>query len=91
MTFKTVYNAITYPIIAALLAVFAYGMAQALHLNTVVFVVAYMLPFPLNYYLAVTRSKSVPMMLLLTCIFSWLVTLVLAFFPLAVKEVSSGK
>lgn len=86
MTFKTVYNAITYPIIAALLAVFAYGVAQRLHINTAVFVIGFMLPFPINYYLAVTRGKSVPLMMLLTFIFSWLVTLILAFFPVAIKE-----
>ena len=39
------------------------------------------LPFIINAYLAKSRGKSVVLMLLLTIIFSWIVTLVLAFFP----------
>ena len=39
------------------------------------------LPFIINAYLAKSRGKSVVLMLLLTIIFSWLVTLILAFFP----------
>ena len=40
-------------------------------------------PFPINYYLAVTRRKKTSsLMLLLTLIFSWLVTLILAFIQL---------
>lgn len=38
-------------------------------------------PFLLNGYLARSRGKSVILMLLLTLIFSWIVTLVLAFMP----------
>ncbi len=39
------------------------------------------LPFILNFYLAKSRSKSVILMLLLTLVFSWIVTLILAFMP----------
>ena len=39
------------------------------------------LPFIINAYLAKSRGKSVVLMLLLTIIFSWIVTLILAFFP----------
>ena len=36
------------------------------------------LPFIINAKLARSRGKSVPLMLLLTLVFSWIVTLVLA-------------
>lgn len=39
------------------------------------------LPFIINIFLAKSRGKSVVLMLLLTLIFSWIVTLVLAFMP----------
>lgn len=38
-------------------------------------------PFIINAKLAKRRGKSVALMLLLTCIFSWIVTLILAFLP----------
>ena len=41
----------------------------------------FILPFIINASLAASRGKSVPLMLLLTVIFSWIVTLVLAFMP----------
>ena len=43
--------------------------------------VGYFLPFFLNGFLARSRGKSVALMLLLTVIFSWIVTLVLACLP----------
>lgn len=39
------------------------------------------LPFILNYNLAKSRGKSIVLMLLLTFIFSWIVTLILAIMP----------
>lgn len=47
----------------------------------------FFLPFIINVSLAKSRGKSVILMLLLTLIFSWIVTLVLAFMP----KVSEGK
>lgn len=45
-----------------------------------------LLPFVLNYKLAQSRGKSVPLMLILTIVFSWIVTLILAFLPRVDKE-----
>ena len=39
------------------------------------------IPFILNFFLAQSRGKSVVLMLLLTIIFSWIVTLILACLP----------
>jgi len=39
------------------------------------------LPFIINANLAKSRGKSVALIILLTCIFSWIVTLILAFMP----------
>lgn len=39
------------------------------------------IPLPVNYYLAVTRGKSTILMLVLTFIFGWIITLILSFFP----------
>lgn len=41
----------------------------------------FIIPFIVNYKLAQSRGKSVALMILLTLIFSWIVTLVLAFIP----------
>lgn len=41
----------------------------------------FVLPFIINYKLAQSRGKSVALMMVLTLIFSWIVTLVLAFLP----------
>ena len=41
----------------------------------------FFLPFIINANLAQSRGKSVILMLLLTLIFSWIVTLILAFMP----------
>ena len=45
------------------------------------------LPFFINPILAISRGKSIALILLLTLIFSWLVTLILAFIP-KVKKTS---
>ncbi|MCB2218087.1 MAG: hypothetical protein KQH59_18650 [Desulfobulbaceae bacterium] len=44
------------------------------------------LPFIINAKLAVSRGKSVPLMLLLTFLFSWIVTLILAFMPVEQRK-----
>ena len=44
------------------------------------------LPFIINAKLARSRGKSVPLMLLLTLVFSWIVTLILAVMPRADAE-----
>jgi len=47
----------------------------------VIVLLGFFLPFILNAKLAKSRGKSVALMLLLTFIFSWIVTLILAFLP----------
>jgi len=47
----------------------------------IIFLLFLLLPFILNASLAKSRGKSVALMLVLTVIFSWIVTLVLAFMP----------
>lgn len=58
---------------------FGLGIPELLIILTVLGVA--ILPFIINAYLAKSRGKSVVLMLLLTIIFSWIVTLILAFFP----------
>ncbi|HBF42867.1 MAG TPA: hypothetical protein DDW42_04415 [Desulfobacteraceae bacterium] len=53
----------------------------ATELIIVLTILAGILPFFINARLAKSRGKSVALMLLLTLIFSWIVTLVLAFMP----------
>ena len=79
--FKQNYNRVGNVAIFLLLAVVVYGFAENLGMNIFVFIFLFVVPFPLNYYLAVTRKKNVFLMLLLTLIFSWIVTLILAFLP----------
>ena len=43
----------------------------------------YLLPFLINIPLAASRGKSVALIVLLTVIFSWIVTLILAMLPKA--------
>ena len=43
----------------------------------------YLLPFLINIPLAASRGKSVALIVLLTAIFSWIVTLILAMLPKA--------
>lgn len=45
------------------------------------FILFVLLPFFINASLAKSRGKSIILMLLLTLIFSWIVTLILAFMP----------
>lgn len=47
------------------------------------------LPFVINAKLARSRGKSVALILLLTFIFSWIVTLILAFMPVTEKDMIS--
>ena len=54
------------------------GSAASIVIAVLLFV---FVPFILNGYLAHTRGKSVVLMLLLTLIFSWIVTLILALMP----------
>ena len=48
-----------------------------------VLVGGYLLPFLINIPLAASRGKSVALIVLLTAIFSWIVTLILAMLPKA--------
>lgn len=48
-----------------------------------VLALGYFLPFMINIPLAASRGKSVALIVLLTAIFSWLVTLILAMLPKA--------
>jgi hypothetical protein len=57
----------------------------------VLFILAgFFLPFIINANLAKSRGKSIPLILLLTCIFSWIVTLILAFLPKTTENVESN-
>ena len=46
-----------------------------------------LLPFFINISLARSRDKSITLMVILTLLFSWLVTLILAFVPKAQKQI----
>ena len=48
------------------------------------------LPFIINAILAKSRGKSVALMLFLTLIFSWIVTLILAFMPKVAETNQNG-
>lgn len=48
-----------------------------------VLAIGYFLPFLINIPLAASRGKSVALIVLLTVIFSWIVTLILAMLPKA--------
>jgi len=48
------------------------------------------LPFIINANLAVSRGKNVALMILLTLIFSWIVTLILAFMPKVEPKINAG-
>ena len=50
------------------------------------FILFVLLPFFINASLAKSRGKSIILMLLLTLIFSWIVTLILAFMPKVSKQ-----
>jgi len=47
----------------------------------IMFLLLGILPLVINGFLAKSRGKSVGLMLFLTIIFSWIVTLILAFLP----------
>lgn len=47
----------------------------------VIFSILILIPCVINYNLAKSRGKSVPLMIVLTLIFSWIITLILAFLP----------
>ena len=47
-----------------------------------VLAIGYFLPFLINIPLAASRGKSVALIVLLTVIFSWIVTLILAMLPM---------
>jgi len=48
---------------------------------TLIILVAFLLPFFINASLAKSRGQSVALMLLLTLILSWIVTIILFFMP----------
>lgn len=58
-----------------------FGMDAPVVLVSFVIIIGFLLPFIINASLAKSRGKSVVLMLLLTLIFSWIVTLILAFMP----------
>lgn len=71
---------------------FGLGMPELIVI-IVTFIVIFcgiILPFIINANLAKSRGKSVALMLFLTLIFSWIVTLILAFMP-KVEETSQNK
>lgn len=67
---------------------FGLGMPE-LTIVLVIFVV-FFLPFIINANLAKSRGKSVILMLLLTIIFSWIITLILAFMSKVSAVKTSG-
>ena len=48
---------------------------------TLIILVALILPFIINISLAKSRGQSIPMMLCLTLVLSWIVTVILFFMP----------
>lgn len=60
-----------------------FGLDAPALLIFLIIVLGFFLPFFINASLARSRGKSVILMLLLTIIFSWVVTLILAFLPKA--------
>lgn len=56
-----------------------------------VLLAGFFLPFIINASLAKSRGKNIALMLLLTCIFSWIVTLILAFMPKVEQKETSVK
>jgi hypothetical protein len=77
---KTSFNVIGNAALFLLLAVVAYGLASNYDVNIFLFIFLF-LPFPINYYLAITKGKHESMTMLLTLVFSWVVTLILFFLP----------
>lgn len=58
-----------------------FGLGGPEVLIVLIVLVGIFLPFIINANLAKSRGKSVVLMLFLTFIFSWIVTLILAFMP----------
>ncbi|MCF6267060.1 MAG: hypothetical protein L3J57_10995 [Desulfuromusa sp.] len=58
-----------------------FGLGGPEVLIVLIVFVGFFLPFIINANLAKSRGKSVVLMLFLTLIFSWIVTLILAFMP----------
>ena len=58
-----------------------FGLDTPTLLGILAVLLIYLLPFFINAVLAKSRGKSVILILLLTFIFTWLVTLILAFIP----------
>ena len=58
-----------------------FGLDGPAPVIAIILFIGFLLPFIINVNLAKSRGKSVVLMLLLTLIFSWIVTLVLAFMP----------
>jgi isoprenylcysteine carboxyl methyltransferase (ICMT) family protein YpbQ len=58
-----------------------FGLGNTETFFMLVLSVGFFIPFFINASLAKSRGKSVALILLLTFIFSWLVTLILAFLP----------
>ena len=68
-------------IIFVILSLLAVSLASGYGIRGYIYVALmflYIVPFPLNYYLAVTREKNPFLMLVITIPLSWLVTLALA-------------
>ena len=79
--FKKIYNITGNTFLFILLAIVVYGFALNLGINPFLFIFLFVVPFPITYYLSVTKRKNVYLMLILTLVFSWIVTLILAFIP----------
>ena len=58
-----------------------FGLGLPEFIIVIVILGGFLLPFLINGNLAKSRGKSVGLMLFLTLIFSWIVTLILAFMP----------
>lgn len=67
-----------------------FGLGMTELIIVLVVICGTFLPFIINASLAKSRGKSVALMLFLTLIFSWIVTLILAFMP-KVSEISQPK
>lgn len=66
----------------AVLVLIAFEWADSHGINKLFAAGWMVLPVPINYYLAVTRGKSKFLMIILTVIFGWIVTLILSFLPI---------
>ncbi len=71
----------------------AYALVGGIGFDDFAIVLIIFIPFIINYHLAKSRGKSASLMLLLTLIFSWIVTLCLALMSPAkiTPQVLNGK